>query len=179
MADKLITGGEETSDVLIVALMLEKGAVEFYTKAQKLIKDEKAAQVFERLAAMEEEHLQKLYTQYSQLLWEMRMLLGTDELPSLDRLKEELSTVYMESGMRIKEKLVEIGDMEFMDDLEALKIGLKNEYAAYDFYKRVSETVDDRKTRNLLHELAGEEEGHINLLHQEIEERDGGTGGDL
>jgi len=78
MADKLITGGEETSDVLIVALMLEKSAVDLYTKAQKLIKDEKAAQVFERLAAMEEEHLQKLYTQYSQLLWGMRMLLGTD-----------------------------------------------------------------------------------------------------
>ena len=32
--DKLITGGEETFDVLIVALMLEKGALYFYTKAQ-------------------------------------------------------------------------------------------------------------------------------------------------
>ena len=41
--DKLITGGEETFDVLIVALMLEKGALDFYTKAQRLVKDEKAA----------------------------------------------------------------------------------------------------------------------------------------
>ncbi|MCK4811815.1 MAG: rhodanese-like domain-containing protein [Methanosarcinales archaeon] len=41
--DKLITGGEETFDVLIVALMLEKGALDFYSKAQRLVKDEKAA----------------------------------------------------------------------------------------------------------------------------------------
>jgi rhodanese-related sulfurtransferase/rubrerythrin len=171
--DKLITGGEETFDVLIVALMLEKGALEFYTKVQLLVKDEKAAQVFKRLVAMEDTHLQRLYMRYSQLLWEMKSLLGAaDELPSLDQLKDELSTVYMEGGMRIDEELVKIEDPAFMDDLEALEIGLEKEYAAYDFYTRVVDTVDDHKTRNLLHELAGEERGHINLLLREIEGRD-------
>jgi rhodanese-related sulfurtransferase len=171
--DKLITGGEETFDVLIVALMLEKGALEFYTKAQRLVKDEKAAQVFKRLVTMEDTHLQRLYMRYSQLLWEMKSLLGAaDELPSLDQLKDELSTVYMEGGMRIDEELVKIEDPAFMDDLEALEIGLEKEYAAYDFYTRVVDTVDDHKTRNLLHELAGEERGHINLLLREIEGRD-------
>ena len=167
--DKLITGGEETFDVLIVALMLERGALDFYTKAQRLVKDEKAAQVFERLAAMEDTHLQRLYMRYNQLLWEMKSLLGAaDELPSLDQLKAELSTIYMEGGMRIKEELARIEDPAFIDDLEALEIGLEKEYAAYDFYTRVADAVDDHKTRNLLHELAGEEKGHINLLLREI-----------
>ena len=167
--DKLITWGEETFDVLIVALMLEKGALEFYTKAQKRVKDEKAAQVFKRLVTMEDAHLQRLYMRYSQLLQEMKSLLGAaDELPSLDQLKDELSTIYMEGGTRINEELVKIEDPEFMDDLEALEIGLEKEYAAYDFYTRVVDTVDDPKTRNLLHELAGEERGHINLLLREI-----------
>ncbi len=174
MEDKLITGGEETFDVLVVALMLEKGALDFYTKAQKRVKDEKAAQVFKRLVTMEDTHLQRLYMRYSQLLWEMKSLLGAaDELPSLDQLKDELSTIYMEGGMRINEELIKMGDPEFMDDLEALEIGLEKEYAAYDFYKRVADTVDDHKTRNLLHELAGEERGHINLLLREIEGRGG------
>lgn len=178
--DKLITGGEETFEVLIVALMLEKGALKFYTKAQRLVKGEKAAQVFERLVAMEDTHLQRLYMRYSQLLWEMKSLLGAaDELPSLDQLKDELSTIYMEGGTRIKEELMKMGDLEFMDDLEALEIGLEKEYAAYDFYKRVAETVDDHKTRNLLHELAGEEKGHINLLLREIAGRDVSAGDDL
>lgn len=177
--DKLISGGEETFDVLIVALMFEKGALDFYTRAQRLVKDEKAAQVFKRLVAMEDTHLQRLYMRYSQLLWEMKSLLGAaDELPSLDQLKAELSTIYMEGGIRINEELVKMGDPEFMDDLEALEIGLEKEYAAYDFYKRVADTVDDHKTRNLLHELAGEEKGHINLLLREIEGRDS-TGADL
>lgn len=177
--DKLISGGEETFDVLVVALMFEKGALDFYTRAQRLVKDEKAAQVFKRLVAMEDTHLQRLYMRYSQLLWEMKSLLGAaDELPSLDQLRAELSTIYMEGGIRINEELVKIGDPEFMDDLEALEIGLEKEYAAYDFYKRVADTVDDHKTRNLLHELAGEEKGHINLLLREIEGRDS-TGADL
>ena len=172
--DKLITGGEEAFDVLVVALMLEKGALDFYTKAQKRVKDEKAAQVFKRLVAMEDTHLQRLYMRYSQLLWEMKSLLGAaDELPSLDQLKAELSTVYMEGGMRVNEELVKMGDPAFMDDLEALEIGLEKEYAAYDFYTRVVDTVEDHKTRNLLHELAGEERGHINLLLREIAGRDG------
>jgi len=178
--DKLITGGEETFDVLIVALMLEKGALDFYSKAQKRVKDEKAAQVFQRLVAMEDTHLQRLYMQYSQLLWEMKSLLGAaDELPSLDQLKAELSTIYMEGGMRINEELVKIEDPEFMDDLEALEIGLEKEYAAYDFYMRVADTVDDPKTRNLLRELAGEERGHINLLLREIAGHDRGADNDL
>jgi len=180
MEDKLITGGEETFDVLVVALMLEKGALDFYTKAQKRVKDEKAAQVFKRLVAMEDTHLQRLYMRYSQLLWEMKSLLGAaDELPSLDQLKAELSTVYMEGGMRINEELVKMGDPAFMDDLEALEIGLEKEYAAYDFYTRVVDTVEDHKTRNLLHELAGEERGHINLLLREMERGDMGASDDL
>ncbi len=168
-SDKLITGGEETFDILIVALMLEKGALEFYTNAQRLVKDENAAQVFRRLVAMENTHLQRLYVRYNQLLREMKSLLGAaNELPSLDQLKDELSTTYMEGGTRINEELVKIGDSAFMDDLEALEIGLEKEYAAYDFYMRVADTADDNKTRNLLRELAGEEKGHINLLLQEI-----------
>ncbi len=79
---------------------------------------------------------------YSQLLWEMKSFLGaSEELPSIDQLKDELSTVYMEGGARINEELVKMGDPAFMDDLEALEIGLEKEYAAYDFYKRVADTV--------------------------------------
>ena len=44
-----------------------------------------------------------------------------------------------------------------MNDLEALEIGLENEYATYDLYMRVADTVDNNKTRNLLYELVGED----------------------
>lgn len=53
-------------------------------------------------------------------------------------------------------ELVKSEDSAFMNDLEALEIGLENEYAAYNFYMRVADKVDDNKTRNLLHELVVE-----------------------
>ncbi|RZB32266.1 MAG: hypothetical protein AEth_00589 [Candidatus Argoarchaeum ethanivorans] len=85
------------------------------------------------------------------------MFRAAAELPSLDQSKDELSTAYMEGGTRFKGELVKSEDSAFMNDLEALEIGLENEYAAYDFYMRVADTVDDNKTMNLLHELVVEE----------------------
>jgi hypothetical protein len=155
--------------------MLEKGALEFYTKARKAgQRRESGARSLRDLLRWKIRIRERLYMRYNQLLWEMKSLLGAaDELPSIDQLKAELSTVYMEGGMRINEELVKIGDPAFMDDLEALEIGLEKEYAAYDVYMRVADTVDDHKTRNLPPELAGEEKGHINLLLREIGGRDG------
>ena len=69
-----------------------------------------------------------------------------------------------------------IDEIKRLTSGEAKKIldnDLEKEYAAYDFYMRVADTVDDHKTRNLLNELAGEEKGHINLLLREIEGRNG------
>ncbi len=122
---------------------------------------------------MEEEHLKKLYQHYNQLPWDMEMLLGTDKLPPLNRLKEQLSTIYMEGGIKINEELIKFKDLEFIDDLEALEIALEKEYISYDFYKRTIGSIGDRKTKTLLYELAIEEQNHINVLLQQINKHEG------
>jgi|LGVE01.1.fsa_nt_gb rhodanese-related sulfurtransferase len=170
---ELITGIEDIGDILILALMFEKGALDFYSKAQEMIKDEKAVKCFKDLEIMEEEHLKKLYQHYNQLPWDMEMLLGTDKLPPLNRLKEQLSTIYMEGGIKINEELIKFKDLEFIDDLEALEIALEKEYISYDFYKRTIGSIGDRKTKTLLYELAIEEQNHINVLLQQINKHEG------
>jgi len=170
---ELITGIEDIGDILILALMFEKGALDFYSKAQWMIKDEKAVKCFKYLEIMEEEHLKKLYQHYNQLPWDMKMLLGADKLPPLNRLKEQLSTIYMEGGIKINEELMKFKDLEFIDDLEALEIALEKEYMSYDFYKRTIGSIGDRKTKTLLYELAIEEQNHINVLLQQINKYEG------
>ena len=164
---ELITGKEDVGDILMLALKLEKGAIDFYSKAQEKVRDKKAVQMFQKLAGWEEKHMERIYLQYSQLM-------GEDKLPPLERLKAELSSIYMEGGIKINEELIKIGELKFIDDFEALEIALEKEYMSYDFYKRVAGLVGDSKARSMLHELAGEERNHINALLQQIEEPKGG-----
>ncbi|NQE54980.1 Thiosulfate sulfurtransferase GlpE [ANME-1 cluster archaeon GoMg3.2] len=165
---ELITGNEDVCDILMLALKLEKGALDFYSKAQEKVRDKKAVQTFQKLAGWEEKHIEKIYVLYSKLM-------GEPKLPPLERLKAELSSTYMEGGMKINEELIKIGErVGFVDDFEALEIALEKEYMSYDFYKRVAGLVGDSEARNMLHELAGEERKHINALLQQIEEPEGG-----
>lgn len=66
---ELITGTEEVGDILVLALALtlEKGGFDFYTKAHEIVKDQKAAQTFQTLAHVEARHMERLYERYSQL----------------------------------------------------------------------------------------------------------------
>jgi hypothetical protein len=58
---ELITGTEEVGDILVLALTLEKGGFDFYTKAHEIVKDQKAAQTFQTLAHVEARHMKRLY----------------------------------------------------------------------------------------------------------------------
>jgi rhodanese-related sulfurtransferase/rubrerythrin len=157
---ELITGTEEVGDILMLALALEKGGFDFYTKAHETVKDQKAAEMFQTLARMEEQHMKRLYERYSQL--------GQDMVPPIEQLKSEAG--YMEGGIKISDKLVKLGNQELIDDFEALEIALENEYMSYDFYKRVAELVSNSEARKLLFELAGEERNHVHTLLQQLEE---------
>jgi rhodanese-related sulfurtransferase/rubrerythrin len=163
---ELITGKEAMGDILKVALMLEQGAFDFYSKARELIKEQRAVEAFKNLAEMEAQHIERLSQHYSQLL-------GKGIEPPFEELKE--GSDYMEGGLKITEELLKIGKLKFLDDLEPLEIALEKEYMAYDFYKRMAHLVGDTQAKKLLHELAGEERSHINVLLQHLEKPRGGA----
>ena len=162
---ELVTGNEDVGAILRLALTLEQGAFEFYTKAHETTKDPQVSQAFQKLARMEERHRELLYEQYS-------LLPGLGEVPPIEQLQAESG--YMEGGLKIIDELEKLEKRAFMDDLEALEMALENEYRSYDFYKRAAELVSDRKARGLLYAFAGEERNHITTLLHRIEEPIGG-----
>lgn len=158
---ELITEKEEIGDVLIIALKLEKGSLEFYARAAGKVKSQKTKEAFLRLAEMEEKHMEKIYDRYAEVL-------GKNKLPALNLLKQRLSPEYLEGGIEINKALYGIEKRDFRDEMEALETALENEYISYDFYKRVSGVVASADTENLLQELAWEERKHGNRLLIEI-----------
>jgi rhodanese-related sulfurtransferase/rubrerythrin len=158
---ELITEKEEIGDVLIIALKLEKGSLEFYARAAGKVKSQKTNEAFLRLAEMEEKHMEKIYDRYAEVL-------GKNKLPALNLLKQRLSPEYLEGGIEVNKALYGIEKRDFRDEMEALETALENEYISYDFYKRVSGVVASADTENLLQELAWEERKHGNRLLIEI-----------
>lgn len=53
--------------------------------------------------------------------------------------------------------------------LDTLSIGINAELAAYIFYKRASEKIDDQKIAVMLTKLAGEEQDHYRTLETEYD----------
>ena len=158
---ELITEKGEVGDVLMIALKLEKGSQEFYVRAGEKVKSQKSIKTLQRLAHIEERHMERIYDRYGEVL-------GRDKLPAFHLLRQKLTPKFMEGGIEINEALLRIEEREFRDEMEVFEVALEKEYVSYDFYKRVAGAMADTETRALLHELAWEERKHIDRLLIEI-----------
>jgi rhodanese-related sulfurtransferase/rubrerythrin len=160
---ELITGKEEIGDIMMIALKSEKGSFEFYLREADKLTYQKAKEMFQRLAQIEQQHMKRIYDLYGTVL-------GKDSLPAFDQLKTELTTEYLEGGIEINKALLSMEQREFKDELEVLEVALEKEYTSYDFYKRTAGSMGETDTRALLHELASEERNHIDHLLNKMRE---------
>jgi rhodanese-related sulfurtransferase/rubrerythrin len=158
----LFTDKGEVGEVLMIALKLEKGAQEFYFRAAGEMKSHETIEAFQGLAQIEEKHMERIYDRYGEVL-------GNDNFPTFNLLKEKLSSEYIEGGIEVNMALLRVEEREFRDEMEVLEVALEKEYVSYDFYKRVAGLMADEDTKALLHELAWEERIHIFSLLSKIE----------
>ena len=145
----------------MIALKLEKGSQDFYVRAAEKAESQKTIKILQRLARIEERHMERIYDRYGEVL-------GRDKLPAFDLLRQKLTPKFMEGGIEINEALLRMEKREFRDEIEVFEVALEREYVSYDFYKRVSGVIADTETRALLHELAWEERKHIDSLLIEV-----------
>jgi len=157
----LLTDKGEIGNVLMIALKLEKGSQEFYIRAAEKVKTQETIETFQKLAQIEEKHLERIFDRYGEVL-------GKDRLPAFNLIKQRLSYEYMEGGIEINKALLRVEESEFRDQIEVLEVALEKEYVSYDFYKRVAGVMADENTRDLIYELAWEERKHIYSLLNKI-----------
>ncbi|MDY6918245.1 MAG: rhodanese-like domain-containing protein, partial [Chloroflexota bacterium] len=153
---QLIAEAATASDVLMLAIRMEKGAGDFYRAAAQRADDPAARDMFSTLAEVEDGHMSRLHQRAVALL-------GEAAVPSLSQLKADASMDYMEGGIEINPALTRI-DEQSTGELEALEIAVEKEYMSYDFYKRASALLVDTDARALLNELALDERGHASVL---------------
>src|SRR4030042_900211 len=117
---ELVTETSGVRDILILAIKLEKGSLDFYLGAKEKAAAPQAKEKFQMLADAENGHMQRLWERATSLL-------GEGALQPLERLKQGLTVEHMEGGIEISSALAKM-DEKFSDEMEALEIALEKEY---------------------------------------------------
>lgn len=155
----MITEKGELLQALIEAYIMEKGTNDFYMQASVRAMNTEAKSAFRNLAEWEQRHME-----YIQFLYQS--IQGDSDVVSFEAFKNRISAREAEGGIPIKELEERVERYFFIDDIGALTLALEIEGKAYNLYRRLSETVDDRNVMVLMKEMMDQEQDHIKYLKE-------------
>jgi rubrerythrin len=150
----LFSGTESLLDVLVVAYSLEKGLHDFYQSLAQRVTGEAVQKLFAKLARIELNHQEHLFTEYQKVSGTERSREDFDKNQVADA---------MEGGLTTEEYLqIYHPDLEVAEEVVSLAMGI--EAQALDLYQRTADRTDDEKTRAALLRIADEERSHLKQL---------------
>jgi len=155
--DGTTTGLVFARDALRMAIATERSGLEFYTRAAAMTKDKRGRTVFQKLAEEEKEHLGTLQRRYKVLLAKDPQL---ESRPTFLFFKGAASSLFASGADELSKGV---------DDLEALRIGIKCERGSHEFFKKYGERFEDSEGKQIFLEFADEERDHRDLLVREYD----------
>ncbi len=141
--------GKELYEVILEA---ELASEKEYLELAEKVTDEKAKEIFKKMAKEERNHHDKVAKQFLDIIYQMedRMMPEQMDLPDFKEAPD---------ADKIK------SDIEFS---EALKLALEGEKLAYSIYKQAAEKTEDKQTKKTLELMAQEEQNHYNFILAEF-----------
>ena len=143
-------------DALRIAIATERSGLEFYTRAARITKDPRGRRIFHELAEEEKHHLGTLEERYRKLLEQDPRL---EARPTFLFFKGAANGLFAAGADQLRR--------DGVDDLEALRIGIRCERGSHRFFKRYGERFEDSEGKQIFLEFAEEERQHLELLIRE------------
>ncbi|MEO8680807.1 MAG: transcriptional repressor [Vicinamibacterales bacterium] len=143
-------------DALRIAIATERSGMEFYGRGVKLVKDPRAREIFRKLATEEVHHLKTLEARYQELLKKDSLL---ESRPTFLFFKGAANGLFAAGADQLRR--------DGVDDLEALRIGIRCERGSHRFFKKYGERFEDSEGKQVFLEFAEEEREHLELLIRE------------
>jgi rhodanese-related sulfurtransferase/rubrerythrin len=147
------------SDLLLTAMNLEKGALNFYSKVHSGHQDQPWSRVFAELAKAEMGHARTVHH-----LWRQVETDG-DEFESVF---DGLSGDVLEGGMELGAALEKLNAMKGPLCLRLIEMALKIEYAAFDLYHTMVDRIADADAQQAFFTIAQAEKAHMQFLSKAI-----------
>jgi len=143
-------------DALRIAIATERSGLEFYARGARLVKDSRGRQIFHKLATEEKHHLSTLEDRYQELLRADPQL---ESRPTFLFFKGAANGLFAAGADQLRR--------DGVDDLEALRIGIRCERGSHRFFKRYGERFEDSEGKRIFLEFADEEREHLEMLIRE------------
>ncbi len=143
-------------DALRIAIATERSGLEFYSRAARITKDARGKKIFQELAEEEKHHLGTLEDRYKKLLEQDPRL---ESRPTFLFFKGSANGLFAAGADQLRR--------DGVDDLEALRIGIRCERGSYRFFKRYGERFEDSEGKQIFLEFAEEERQHLEMLIRE------------
>ena len=143
-------------DALRIAIATERSGLEFYARAARITKDARGKRIFHELAEEEKHHLSTLEDRYRKLLEQDPQL---ESRPTFLFFKGAANGLFAAGADQLRR--------DGVDDLEALRIGIRCERGSHRFFKRYGERFEDSEGKQIFLEFAEEERQHLEMLIRE------------
>ncbi|MBI5524142.1 MAG: ferritin family protein [Desulfarculus sp.] len=150
----LVSGKEDKARLLVIALGLEAGLGQFYRQAGERSGSQRARDLCQRLAMVEQRHCDQVYGLY---LWER------PDGPGQEELVAQSHDLVMEGGEKVEQALERLLPQGF-GERALLEAAMGIEAQALDLYLRMSHKLAQDQARQALHDLAQEEKAHLKAL---------------
>lgn len=150
----LFSGRESAEEVLIVAYCLEKGLQDFYLKMIPLAKEPPIKELFQKLAAIESNHQNRILDEY-------RRITGARVDPG--QFDREIVGPAMEGGLSTEE-YIERAKANLAQAADVIGLAMAIEAQAMDLYQRAADSRTDPEGQRVLRQIAREEQEHLKQL---------------
>ena len=151
-------------EILDIAVTIEENGAKFYRKAAAGAADKPTVEVFERLAAMEDNHVQ--------IFTDMKNYLKSKEREDLTFDPDEQTALYLKAiaDNKVFDVRKDPSDLltgaESVKDVLRIAIGLEKD--SITFYVGIKESVPAKSGKDKIDNIIKEEMSHVTLLSSEL-----------
>lgn len=155
----MISGKENLTGAIVEALAMEKGTREFYAYASERSAEASAKDMFTRLRDWEDDHMKYLESLY-------QALMSDSDLESYAQFSAHVPATHIEAGIPLKEAEEMYDKRKFASDAEAVDFAIGIEGKAFNLYRKLSESAEDRNAQVIFAEMKAQEQKHIDYLNE-------------
>ncbi|MBE7445942.1 MAG: ferritin family protein [Planctomycetia bacterium] len=151
------------AEALKIAINIEEEGLEFYSTLMKSAKDDKAKDIFSKLASAEKKHLALFQKAYLDITSPANPVQGCEDYTVDLYLKDLVDTgIFTKKG--------EAGRLaaEIKTDIDALEMGIQAEKDSILYYTEAAKNTKYEAGRKAFEQLANEEKKHLRILAEQL-----------
>jgi rubrerythrin/rhodanese-related sulfurtransferase len=157
---KVFDKSKGLSELLLIAMDLEKGAFRFYNYIKERFAPEPFSKTFEQLSTEEMVHAKAVYQYWKNI---------KSDSPEFETIFENLKGEILEGGENLIDIIKRAAAIEGNTCMNIMELALNIENSSFDLYRTMAAQTDSKETQDIFLSIAQAEKTHIKTLIDKID----------